>query len=126
MNISENFLSHKCTTSTVPNYISNLEPPMCVSGYKLKCTRSRDAGSNVGTGRPMGTTRDAGSNVGTAGSNVSGHCNELLGKTLYYSHKQLYYDQEARKWSRDHRAHIATEGEEFSFPPHDASHSSFG
>ena len=87
-----------------------------MSCYKLKCTCSRDAGSNVGTGRPIGTTRDAG----------SGHYNELLGKTLYYSHKQLYYDQEARKWSRDHRVHIATEGEEFLFPPHDASHSSFG
>ena len=57
---------------------------------------------------------------------LCGHCNELLGKTLYYSHKQLCYDQEARKWSRDHRVHIATEGEEFLFPPHDASHSSFG
>ena len=29
---------------------------------------------------------------------LCGHCNEYLGKTLYYKHKQVYYSQEAKRW----------------------------
>jgi hypothetical protein len=30
-----------------------------------------------------------------------GHCEDYVSKTLYYKHKQIYYDDRSKKWSKE-------------------------
>lgn len=44
-----------------------------------------------------------------------GHCNRYLNKTLFYRHKQLYYDTLARTWNSERVIHpVVVEDKEFS------------
>ena len=51
--------------------------------------------------------------------NYCGHCKRYLNKTQFYRHKQLYYDNLARKWSSERVVHqVVVEDKEFSCDIH--------
>ena len=51
------------------------------------------------------------------------HCNRYLSKTLFFRHKQLYYDTTARTWSSERVIHpVVAEDKEFSCDIDTSSH----